>query len=266
MRPSPLDTDNVPPRRSSPPAQVPADPRRRSHWFFLTVIGVILAGVVFFVAGNWLVMPLVTYRSVALVPDLYGLDVAVAKRTLLDSGLVFVNDSTDHTWDYDVPANHVVSQDPPPYVAVKSGRGVRVTISRGPQLHPVPDVRNMSPTQARLILQQQFFDVGTVAYTLRTNEDRSESFVTAQDPSPGSMVSRGMRVRLDISVLPEMPDLTGRSLEEAKRYLQALGLRLGSIQQVQDDDLLPRSVVGQSVPPRRRIHAGDTVDLTVSHL
>ncbi len=266
MRPSPLGTRSTIPPRNPAPLTSGTERKRHLRWFLLVAAGAFLGGVLLFVVGNWVVIPLVTYRSIVRVPDLYGLDMAIAKRTLLDSGLSFVNDSTDYVWDYDVPANHVATQNPPPFLAVKKGRGVRVTISRGPQLYPAPDLRNMSPTQAKLRLQQQFFEVGRVRYVLRTNEDRSEPFVSEQTPPPGSMLPRGSRMDLKVSILPEMPDLTRRSLEEAKRYVELLGLRVGAIRYEQNEDLLPRSVVSQSIPPGRRIQAGDTVDLTLSHL
>jgi beta-lactam-binding protein with PASTA domain len=124
----------------------------------------------------------------------------------------------------------------------------------------------MSPTQAKLRLQQQFFQLGTVRYALRTDEDRSEAFVKDQTPAPGSALPRGAKVRLDVSILPHMPDLKGRSVEDAQRYIELLGLKVGSIRYEQSDDLLPWSVLDQSVPPGRRIQAGDTVDLVLSHL
>lgn len=266
MRSSPLDNRETRIPNDSPPVGERSSATLRHRWPLLILAGAFCAGVLLFVGGNWIVMPLVTRGRVVRVPDLYGLDVAVAKRTLLDGGLAFVSDSTDYLWDDDVPANNVVTQIPPPYSPVKRGRRVRVTTSRGPQLYPVPDVHNMSPTQAKLRLQQQFFGLGTVRYTLRTDEDRSESFVRDQTPRPGSALPRGAKVNLDVSILPQMPDLTGRGVEEARRYIELLGLRVGSVRYEQSDDLLPWSVLGQSIPPRRRIRAGDTVDLVLSHL
>lgn len=266
MQPSPL---------RGPGMLIPAEPpRTRSaarrkwllRWLALAVAGVVLAGLIMFVAGDWVVMPLVTRGSTVRVPDLYELDVAIAKQALMDSGLVFLNDSTDHLWDEDVPANHVIKQDPLPYAGVKEGRSIRVTISRGPQLYPIPDVKNISPLQAKLRLQQQFFDIGRVTYELRTNDDRSEPFVKEQYPSSGSLVPRGSKVSLEVSIMPQMPDLTGRSVDEARQYVQLLGLVVGSTRYEQSDDLLPRSVVGQSIPPGRRISVGDRVDLVVSHM
>ena len=89
--------------------------------------------------------------------------VVVALLVLAADGIVVAATGTAvplklfYIWDEEVPANHVAGQDPAPYTVVKKGRRVRVVLSRGPQLYPVPDVRNTSTTQARLRIQQQGF-------------------------------------------------------------------------------------------------------------
>lgn len=261
-----LDPAKTPTSGETLPSESAMKGGRRPGWVLTAFGGVALAGIILLVLGNWIIMPLVTRGSIVRVPDLYEFDVAVAKRALLDSDLVFINDSSDYVWDYDVPANHVVMQNPLPYTTVKTGRSVRVTVSRGPQLYPVPNVRDISPLQAKLRLQQQLFDVGTVTYILRTDNDRSEPFVKEQNPPPGAMLPRGTKVNLSVSIVPEMPDLTGRSLEEATQFIQLLGLQVGSVTFEESSDLLPRSVMSQSVPPGARIQAGDRVNLVASHL
>lgn len=245
------------------------DNRPRRLWFRRLVAlcgGAFVAAMFVFVVGNWIVMPLATRGSVMRVPDLYGLDVAVAKRALLDSGLVFVNDSTDYLWDEDIPANHVVVQSPASYSLVKAGRRVRVTISRGPQLYPVPNVLNSSPVQAKLVLRQHQFAVGKVAFVLRTDADRSDPFILEQSPIAGIRLPRGRRVDVTVSLVPNMPDLSGRSYEEAKYYIELLGLEVGSVTSEQSADLLPWSVIRQSTPPGARVRVGDRVNLVLSHL
>jgi eukaryotic-like serine/threonine-protein kinase len=236
-----------------------------TQWFTLS-ISAFLAGGIFLAIGDWIVMPLITRGTSHIVPELYGEDVAIAKRMLRENDLVFISDSSDYIWDKEVPANHIASQDPPPYTVVKKGRRVRVVLSRGPQLYPVPDVRNTSTTQARLRIEQQGFRLGNVAFQLRTNDDHSDAYVLTQFPGPGTQQPRGTTVDFTVSVIATMPDLTGRGHHDAAGLLGKLGLTIGSTVYEMNEFLLPRSVVSQSIQPGSRIQHGDKVNLVLSHL
>lgn len=235
-------------------------------WWFTALQAALLAGVVLFAGGNWLVMPLVTRGLTTVVPDLYDVDVAVSKGALRNHSLVFVNDSTDYVWDEAVAANRVVRQEPAPHTVVKEGRRVHVVLSRGPQLYAVPDLRNSSATAARLRLAQEGFRVGAVTVQLRPRDDRSDPLVIAQVPRAGEMRPRLTRVDVTVDVAPLMPDLSARSYRVATELLQRMGLVVGATSYERDDLLVPYSVVSQSIPPGTRVRASDVVDLVLSHL
>jgi len=223
-----------------------------------------LAGAILFVVGNWIIMPIVTYGSAVQVPDLRGMDVAEAKQVLRDGDLVFLNDTSDYVWSEDIPANRIVRQDPPPYTTVMAGRSVRVVISRGAQFQEVPSVVSLSPVQAKLILVQQGFTVGRIRYSLRAQDDHSDPYVLAQDPQPGVVRASRSPVDLVVSVVPDMPDVRGRTLDEARGIIEPLGLRIGLVTYQVDLDLLPGSVIDQSIGPGQHIHEGEQVDVVVS--
>jgi hypothetical protein len=52
----------------------------------------------------------------------------------------------------DIPANHIISQDPPAGSEVKKGRSVRIVISRGPASVQVPNLKGLSLDQAETLL------------------------------------------------------------------------------------------------------------------
>ena len=235
---------------------------------FLALAGAVAGGVLL-LAGNYIVMPLLTWRPTSVVPDLYGTDLAVAKRSLLEADLVFINDSVDFVHDPFVPTNHVVSQDPAPYSRVKTGRRVRVVISRGPQLFPVPEVTSTTPRDARLRLLQQGFRLGRVTYQLGgggTDQVGSDIQVSAQDPQTGSLLARGDSVGIHVNIPPFMPDLRRRSLGEALQVIELMGLRRGQSSYAEAPQLLPLSIVEQSIPPGQRISRGERVDLVLSSM
>jgi eukaryotic-like serine/threonine-protein kinase len=60
-----------------------------------------------------------------------------------------------------------------------------------------------------------------------------------------------------------VPDLRGKSVEQAQSTLEALGLVLGE-QTPQPSDQPRNTVIAQNPPPETQVTAGDTVDITVS--
>ncbi len=236
------------------------------RWLVFLVLVFAVGGLLSFVVGNWVVMPLVVHSSTTQVPDLYGVDVGVAKRELVSRGLAFVNDSTDYVADELIPANHIVSQDPPPYSEVKSGRRVRVVISRGPRRFAVPDVVNSGATEAKFRLTRAGFPVGRLELRLRSRVDGSDPLVFEQAPHAGALASRDDSVHLVIDVDPLIPELRGRSDKHARKILALLGLRVGSVTYRSDEDHLPYSVIEQSVRAGTVARAGQRVDLVLSRL
>ena len=61
-----------------------------------------------------------------------------------------------------------------------------------------------------------------------------------------------------------VPDLAGRSLEDAQGVLEGLGLRMQPGEEIADDKHPPGTVVGQSPPPLRSVRRGRPVTLVVS--
>lgn len=96
-----------------------------------------------------------------------------------------------------------------------------------------------------------------------------EGVVADQSIPAQSQVEVGTPVRLTVSLgpLPSqfiVPSLVGKSLEEARRELRKAGLTLGRIEYQMSRDLLPETVIAQSIPPGRQVAAGDSVDLVIS--
>lgn len=252
------------------PSEAPAQNANQGRWRHLAttwsagLLGALFSFVLVFVAGNWLILPMITRGTDVVVPNLYGMDVADAKRLVERTGLVFVNDPSDFTTDESVPVDHVVMQSPTADASIKKGRSVRVTVSRGAPKYVVPNVRGVSLSNARLRLEQARFMVGNVSYVLRTNEDFSEPYVQEQFPDAGTSLQKDAQVTLVVSIAPEMPDLVGRDAGDATRTLSAMGIPLGEITGELDETQAPGAILRQSIPPGTRVFAGSRVDLVTN--
>jgi serine/threonine-protein kinase len=251
------------------PERSPEHSAARRYERFLTgpyaaLTGATIAIFLIFVLGNWVVLPMITRGTDVRVPDLYSLDVAEAKLIVEEKGLVFINDSSDFVSDESVPVDHVVMQSPVRNTFVKLGRSVRVTISRGAQAYGVPNVRGISPNDARIRLEQAQFQVGAIRYVLRSTDDRSEQYVQEQFPPAGTQLKRGDKVSLVVSIVPAMPNLIGRNMADARQELERLGIQVGSIDMEPREGVAPGTIINQSIAPQARIVAGDKVDLITS--
>jgi serine/threonine-protein kinase len=186
-----------------------------------------------------------------------GLTRAKAIAALEDADLKLGRETT--RYDDQVDKGRVISSSPGAGKATTAGSAIALTVSKGPQPVDVPNVVNQWIPDAKQILAQAGFTVET---TDELNPDVPKGMVFAQDPSGGGQAPKGSTIRLKVSIGSEalVPDVTGRSYEEAKQILEQLGYQVqrkdifgGFLDQVQRQDPQP----GTPAPP------GTTVTLRV---
>jgi serine/threonine-protein kinase len=130
------------------------------------------------------------------VPDVVGLDKAVASARLKDAGL----NLTQELVDSDTPKGRVVSQTPTGGSTVDKGTRVALQISRGPQKVPVPDVVGQDQSDAEATLQDAGFKVKV---TERETTDSTQfGTVLRQTPPAGSDQVKGSTVTIIVGVAP----------------------------------------------------------------
>jgi serine/threonine-protein kinase len=237
-----------PPRgRGGPPA---AQPRRIALAALVGVLVLLLAvGGWWFGVGRW--MP---------APDLVGLPEAEAVAAARAEGLTV--ELGEPAYDDQVPAGHVVAQEPSDRVL--RGGTITLTLSRGPEIYPVPDVIGASFEVAR----QQLEALGLVV--VEGEPDYSNTVpagrVLSVEPGVGEQVTPGTEVTVTVSEgRPpiDVPMLVGTHVDDARRQLEALGL-VPVVEQV-DDDAPAGQVVGQDPAPNTGAESGDSVTLQVSN-
>jgi serine/threonine-protein kinase len=164
-----------------------------------------------------------------------------------------------------VPAGFILGQDQPAGKVVKINRTIGLTTSLGPEMVTVPDVRRRPLADARFIIEQSRLALGEVRGTY--NDSVSPGLIINQDPAPGASLERGTAVYLSVSKGPEtviLPDLVGRSLEDARRALSQLGVTIREVTQVTRPDIPPGQVVETTPAARAPIKHGDSVTLAVT--
>jgi eukaryotic-like serine/threonine-protein kinase len=164
-----------------------------------------------------------------------------------------------------MPTGSVVSQDPSAGTPVKVNRAVGLVTSLGPEMVSVPDVRRRSLEDTRFSIEQARLIVGEIRETYDTTVP--SGFIITQDPAPGASVARGTPVNVTVSKGQQaivLPDLVGRSLDDARRMLQDLGVTLRGVTQTPRDDVPAGQVIAMNPAAGTSIAHGDAVSVTIA--
>lgn len=129
-------------------------------------------------------------------PNVSGKGIGEAKAIIANEGLTAV---VQEAFDDDVPAGEVITQSPAAGVPINKGETVTISVSKGPKLFDVPDVKGDSQGDAK----QKLEDAG---FTLKVDESVSEpesyGLVVTQSPEADSQVEKGSLVTIWIGKEP----------------------------------------------------------------
>ncbi len=254
---TPLPGTTATPPKPPKAAKVPKQqrPGRRRVLVFLAIAAAILL-----VAGSagWY---LATNRY-AHAPRLLGLTPTAASAAAEDAGLRIRTGSAQYSDS--VAAGLIAAQDPGAGARVKRGAIVVIHLSRGIRTVVMPDVVGKSEKDARAALTARDLEVGTV--TRRYDDTVAKDVVISASQPKGKALPHGTTVTLVVSDGPapvKVPDVQGRTLDDATRILNGAGLKVSVTRQF--SDTVPKdSVIAQSPTEGETVARGATVTLRVS--
>ncbi len=201
------------------------------------------------------------------LPDVVTMQIDEARKILEENGFGVV--IADSVYDENFDPGTVVEQNPAAFSKVKRGRHVYLTVSIGEKPITMPNLFFKSPREAELILKANGLELGALYYEY--SDLALENVVIGQSYPQGQPVKKGTRIDLTISLGPFpqkklMPDLVGKSLSLAKRQLQLLGIKDIQIEYETREDILPETILGQSVKAGTPVEKVQSVKLKVSRL
>jgi beta-lactam-binding protein with PASTA domain len=232
----------------------------------LLILGIPVGLFVVLLLADRVIMPFVVHWGEATeVPDLIDLNLKEAEKVLKKKGLELQILTEEH--DATRPPGTVLSQIPGPKTKVREGRMVKVTVSKGGKMVLVPKLGGVSIRQAELLLAHEGLKLGDVSWVV--SDSFPEDVVISTTPSFETSVPLGMSINLKVSLgskpgTVEVPNLVGMNLEESKKILRELGLQLGKIKETVEEDLLPGTIIKQSLPPEQEVKRGSKINLEVS--
>ncbi len=214
------------------------------------------------------------------VPNVTGKQMTLAQQ-ILEGGNLRVNIA--ETYDANVPAGEVVSQDPDPGRSVKAQRLVTIYVSKGGETITMPDLVGLSKTAATERITKMGLKIGTV-YEKDSYNDPVDK-VLEQDPVVGTKINRGQTIDLTVAkggaVVAErvdessnhspdsaqnkthVPDVYYTSYDAARSSIESRGLNVGSIT-YQTSEQADGTVLSQSLSPDSEVEVGASVDLVLS--
>ncbi len=193
----------------------------RSGAVRLLVLGAVFVGLV--ATSAWVLTGYLQVGEVR-VPDAIGLGYEAAAERMRAAGLeprAFVE------VDRAASPNEVVSQSPGSGHTVRPGRVVALGVNGLAEAAAVPTLVGLREDDAVARADAVGVPVDWVAYA---GSDRPVGSVIAQQPLAGAVLVPGEGVRLTVSRGPGdapvvLPDLVGRTVDEAAAELEALGIR-----------------------------------------
>jgi len=129
----------------------------------------------------------------------------------------------------------------------------------------VPDVREVTLDQGRLILEGKRLSL--LVESEREEPSIPQGSIISQNPLPGSFVKRGTPIRVAVSKSEgglAIPNLCSVPLEEARKRLEEMGLKVGNITEQFSDSIIKGSIISTFPSTDSIVKEGAIIDLVLS--
>ena len=225
----------------------------------LVIAGVlVLAGAI--LIGKWVVSDNDAAQNQVGVPNLVGKPLKEAQQKARNVELEVK--VAERKPCEEQPKGFVCSQDPSEG-KVEKHSAISVVVSTGAPKVAVPDVTGLSFEKA----SQQLRDKGFTNITREDKEsDQKPGTVIGQKPEGDSEVQKGTAITLIVAKEKQqvtVPDVTGKTFEEAKTQIEASGLKVAR-QDVESDTVEPGKVIQTTPAANTQVEKESTVTVQVA--
>jgi beta-lactam-binding protein with PASTA domain len=243
---------------------------KKEHLMGISIsLGVFVGGLlVLALLFDFVIMPLTVKEGAETrVPDVVNLSMRAAEAKLGEVGLETIEG--DEEFDSDRPKGTVISQRPEGGATVKKGRRVFLTISKGSASATVPQLEGFSLREARFLLEKEGLQPGGILWM--TQESRPDGVILGSIPGEGTVMKLNASVELIVNrketdIMVSVPEFVGLDLEEARILAEENYLLIGDLDLEVNNELLPETVIDQSIEAGDLVRKWSVVDLTVSVL
>lgn len=164
----------------------------------------------------------------------------------------------------DIEPFRVVAQMPRPGTRVKLGRRVYLDISIPLENVTFPDLVGKTLRSAEILMEDNNLNIDSVSYGF-SNMPREVIFWQSVEAGKSVRPGSGVHVKISLGLSNwEVPTVVNMSFENAYKAINDAGLRIGTVSYRDRNDLLPNTVIYQSVPGTTVLTVPQPIDLIVS--
>ncbi|MCM3746141.1 Stk1 family PASTA domain-containing Ser/Thr kinase [Paenibacillus pasadenensis] len=202
------------------------------------------------------------------VPYVVGMTETEAKAALEQAGL-FLEEPTIRQFKPDIPKDQVFAQSKA-NMRVKEGSRVKLSVSNGPELKAMGDYTGQKAEDVLAALQELGIPAESISQTEVFDDKAEPGTVLSQNPAPQSELDPlTAKVTLTVSKgaeSVEMPDLVGKTTEEARKLILQAGLQITNENIVKEGSYKPVGEVLSQFPydAGSKVTKGAQVSITVS--
>lgn len=236
----------------------------KKHKVLSSIIGIILLFVIAF-GITYYVMTVGRLKDVQ-IPNLVGLSVEEAKAKLAESNLVY--ELMQEEYDAEVPLGYIISQEPAfvENYKIKEKNVIKVVVSKGQKTVIVPKVVGEEKNKAIEILE-------ALEIKVEVKEEYSQKlqagYVISQDIAENTKIKAGETVTITVSKgieMVEVPNLIGKTEEEAKKAIEEAGLKLNTVINAEDTSKDDGTILKQSLDAGSSVEKDSTITITVNQI
>jgi serine/threonine-protein kinase len=227
----------------------------------LYILGTII---IFILILDNLIMPWYVSSPQISVPDVVGMEDKEAINSLEQQGFTPVIGDTSYGLKF--KKGVIFFQRPLAGDTVKEGRRIYLFVSGGEKVVSVPILRGKSIVDAKFALERIGLKLGRVE---RVASSHPEDMIFDQQFEAGTPLKQGAYVSITVSAgrgsgVITVPDLIGKSLNDAQAIIKLLNLKVGKINYQASSTLLPNTILDQYPTVGNKLNPGDNIDLFVT--
>ena len=200
-----------------------------------------------------------------LIPNLIGYTEAEASEKATSSGYNLVIEAQRYNDEYE--KGKIYEQEPKAGTAAEPGATITVILSAGHfDVTRVPDCSDM--TYADVV--NNLIELG-IPYEVETRIDEKVEmgYIIEQEPAEGTEITDSTILKLVVSLGGEnegvaVPDLRGKTREEASAALKERNLTLGEVSLSYHESVPAGQVIAQDMDPDSLVSEGTAINVTIS--
>lgn len=200
------------------------------------------------------------------IPNLVGKSQEVAQTTLKELNVVY--ELKEEVHDDEIPAGYIISQEPPfqENLTILEGSTISVVVSKGQKIVVVPKVVGDKIEDA----EKELSELGLkVSIEEEYNEKVEAGIVTKQSIEEGEEVAGNTEIKLTVSKgvkMVKVPNLLGKTEEEAKKEIENAGLKLNTVRTETDTTKENGVVIRQDIEAGKEVEEKTEITITINVL